>query len=33
VLPDNDVVREYVRHQSSTARSVHGPLDIGAYEF
>jgi hypothetical protein len=33
VLPDNDVVREYVKHQSSTARAVHGPLDIGAYEF
>jgi hypothetical protein len=33
VLPDNDVVREYVKHQSSVARAVHGALDIGAYEF
>ncbi|PYQ00406.1 MAG: polysaccharide-degrading enzyme [Acidobacteria bacterium] len=33
VLPDNDVVREYVKHQSSTARAAHGPLDLGAYEF
>jgi len=33
VLPDNDVVREYVKHQLSAARTVHGPLDIRAYEF
>jgi hypothetical protein len=33
VLPANDVVREYVKHQTSVARAVHGPLDIGAYEF
>ena len=33
VLPDNDVVREYVKHLSSVARAVHGALDIGAYEF
>jgi hypothetical protein len=33
VLPDNNVVREYVKHLSSVARAVHGALDIGAYEF
>jgi hypothetical protein len=33
VLPDNNVVREYVKHLSSVARAVHGVLDIGAYEF
>jgi hypothetical protein len=33
VLPANDVVREYVKHQSSTPRAVHGALDVGAYEF
>lgn len=33
VLPDNNVVREYVKHQSSVARAVHNALDIGAYEF
>lgn len=33
VLPANNVIREYVKHQSSTARAVHGALDIGAYEF
>jgi hypothetical protein len=33
VLPDNNVVREYVKHLSSAARAVHGALDIGAYEF
>ena len=33
VLPDNDVVREYVKHLSSVARAVHSGLDIGAYEF
>jgi hypothetical protein len=33
VLPTHDVVREYVKHQASVARAVHGPLDIGAFEF
>jgi hypothetical protein len=33
VLPDDNVVREYVKHLSSVARAVHGALDIGAYEF
>jgi parallel beta helix pectate lyase-like protein len=33
VLPDNNVTREYVKHQSSVARAVNGALDIGAYEF
>jgi hypothetical protein len=33
VLPDHNVVREYLKHLSSVARAVHGPLDIGAYEF
>jgi ribosomal protein L21E len=33
VLPTHDVVREYVKHLSSVPRAVHGPLDIGAYEF
>ena len=33
VLPTHDVVREYVKHQTSTARTVSGSLDIGAYEF
>jgi hypothetical protein len=33
VLPAHNVVREYVKHQSSVARAVHGPIDIGAYEF
>ncbi|MDQ4122943.1 MAG: putative Ig domain-containing protein [Acidobacteriota bacterium] len=32
-LPDNDVVRHYVKHQNSTARAVNGVMDIGAYEF
>lgn len=32
-LPDNDVVRHYVKYQTSTARPVDGVLDIGAYEF
>jgi hypothetical protein len=32
-LPANDVVREYVKHQSSTARDRSDPIDIGAYEF
>ena len=33
VLPDNNVVREYVKHLSSVPRAVHNALDIGAYEF
>jgi hypothetical protein len=33
VLPDHNVVREYVKHLSSVARAVHGAFDIGAYEF
>ena len=32
-LPANNVVRQYVRHQTSEARPVNGTLDIGAYEF
>jgi hypothetical protein len=33
VLPANNVVLEYVKHQSSTARVTDPPIDIGAYEF
>jgi hypothetical protein len=33
VLPTHNVVQEYVKHQSSVPRAVHGPFDIGAYEF
>ncbi len=33
VLPTHAVVREYEKHQASTARPVDGTLDIGAYEF
>lgn len=33
VLPENDVIRHYVRHQSNNARPEAGVLDIGAYEF
>lgn len=33
VLPANNVVMEYLKHQSSVARAVHGAFDIGAYEF
>jgi Putative Ig domain len=29
----NNVVRQYVKHQSSEARPVSGALDLGAYEF
>lgn len=32
-LPANNVVRQYVKHQSSEARSTNGNFDIGAYEF
>jgi hypothetical protein len=31
VLPQHDVVREYVKHQAGTARVDPGTLDIGAY--
>ncbi len=33
VLPVNNVIRHYVKHQQSEARPVNGVLDIGAYEF
>jgi len=33
VLPTDNVVRHYVKHQSSEARPVSGAFDIGAYEF
>ena len=33
VLPLNDVIRQYVKHQQSEARPVNGQIDIGAYEF
>ncbi len=33
VLPDHNVVRQYVSHQSSQARPVNAQFDIGAYEF
>lgn len=33
VLPLHNVIRHYVRHQSSEARPVNGVLDIGAFEF
>ncbi|HEY0428100.1 MAG TPA: right-handed parallel beta-helix repeat-containing protein [Pyrinomonadaceae bacterium] len=33
VLPDNNVIRQYVRHQTGEARPANGALDIGAYEF
>lgn len=33
VLPDNNVVRHYVRHQTGSARPVNSVFDIGAYEF
>ncbi|HET8546936.1 MAG TPA: right-handed parallel beta-helix repeat-containing protein [Bryobacteraceae bacterium] len=32
VLPAHNVIRQYVKHQSSEARPVNGPLDIGAFE-
>ncbi|HEX8398880.1 MAG TPA: right-handed parallel beta-helix repeat-containing protein [Pyrinomonadaceae bacterium] len=31
-LPENNVVRHYVQHQTGAARPVSGVLDIGAYE-
>lgn len=33
VLPANNVVRQYVRHQTSESRPVSNQLDIGAFEF
>jgi hypothetical protein len=33
VLPANDVIRQYLRHQASEPRPVGGVLDIGAFEF
>lgn len=33
VLPLNNVVRHYVKHQQSAPRPVNGILDLGAYEF
>ena len=33
VLSANDLMRQYVPHQTSEARPVSGALDIGAYEF
>jgi hypothetical protein len=33
VLPVNNVVRQYVKHQTGEPRPVNGVLDIGAYEF
>ncbi len=33
VLPAHNVVRHYVKHQSSEARPADGQLDIGTYEF
>jgi hypothetical protein len=33
VLPANNVIRQYVKHQSSETRPVDATLDIGAYEF
>lgn len=32
-LPTNNVVRQYVNHQTSEGRAVNGALDLGAYEF
>ncbi len=33
VLPEHDIIQEYVKHQSTRARVVSGNIDIGAYEF
>jgi hypothetical protein len=33
VLPAHNVVRQYVKHQTSEARPASGQFDIGAYEF
>lgn len=33
VFPNHDVLRQYLKHQSSEARPSDGSYDIGAYEF
>lgn len=33
VLPTHNVIRQYVKHQSSEARPVSGAFDLGAFEF
>jgi hypothetical protein len=33
VLPTYDVVRQYLKHQSSEPRPVSGAIDLGAFEF
>jgi hypothetical protein len=33
VLPANDLLRHYVRHQSSEPRPTNGAFDLGAFEF
>jgi hypothetical protein len=33
VLPTNNLVRHYVRHQMSESRPTNGAIDIGAFEF
>ncbi|MEZ5427054.1 MAG: putative Ig domain-containing protein [Pyrinomonadaceae bacterium] len=33
VLPSNNVIRQYVKHQQGEARPASGALDLGAYEF
>jgi hypothetical protein len=33
VFPENNLVSQYVKHQSGQARPVNSTLDIGAYEF
>lgn len=33
ILPVHNVIRQYLKHQTSEARPVSGVLDIGAYEF
>ena len=33
MLPDNDIVKEYFKHQESADRLISGNTDIGAFEF
>lgn len=33
VLPTNNVVRHYIKHQQSEARNLNSAFDLGAYEF
>lgn len=33
VLPDNNLVRQYVRHQQGEMRPANGALDLGAFEY